>query len=612
MASPKPPKFTDIVLVAKSGDVDPGTEYRVTPNEPVPIGRSARGLTLLDPLVSIQHARISFDLARGYIIQDLNSATGTWVDEECIKGESRLIGNQTQLRFGDTVFEVRDANRLNTWMRVVGGVSLALVALAVVAWLIQQTGASPRDILLREPINVVAKSYNALQPDDAFLRTRGVSMSDIAVKRVRDWDDNGISEVWLQIRNKGDVLITFEETARNTSSWKVLGEFPPNCILPSDTEEDKQGFLPLQCSGTTWMMFEDGRYGLQDQEGVVVYYREHQRSMLEQMGLAGPSKGKGKHVTAKLGKSKKPQPKPFNDDPSKVKVVEDIPTMSLESGPLKVMRLALRNPDGLASFLTERNLPEPVHYVICEGAFEGIVAQALSSNGNIQRLNKGCLNGLKLSGNIEAEVAAVAVSAIGHQALIDDVVSFYAGDPQGLFLPAKYREVRRQLEQSPGAQRGGYTLVANEFNNRLASFDPKPDPFHDLPQRWRRLEYLDQVITPAPVSPTYPIVATGINKLAIPGSCADLRIRTSPFLKRGWRAVFGGTFIEVADVGCGNRKQTLMRIPYSVMGTTVRDAALGAHTVRVVVEARPSGRGSEITRARITFRDERPVLPPPE
>src|SRR5690348_13810805 len=85
-------KHRELVLVAVSGDVDAGEETLVPRETPLVVGRTSKGLQLHDPLVSIQHARISYDIRRGYVVEDLKSATGTWVDEECVKGESRPIG----------------------------------------------------------------------------------------------------------------------------------------------------------------------------------------------------------------------------------------------------------------------------------------------------------------------------------------------------------------------------------------------------------------------------------------------------------------------------------------------------------------------------------------
>src|SRR5262245_55159463 len=98
-ANPSPP--FPLSIVAVSGDVEAGTEWLVDPQEPLLIGRSSKGVQVPDTLVSMQHARISFDKKKGWMIEDLGSATGTWVDEECIKATTRPLAVGTRLRFGD-------------------------------------------------------------------------------------------------------------------------------------------------------------------------------------------------------------------------------------------------------------------------------------------------------------------------------------------------------------------------------------------------------------------------------------------------------------------------------------------------------------------------------
>src|SRR5690349_9276962 len=126
-SSPASAPAPALSLVAVSGDVDVGAEWVFSVDEPLVVGRGSKGVQLPDMLVSLQHARISFDKKRGWIVEDLGSATGTWVDEECIKGTSRAITLGTRLRFGDTSFVVMNAKRAPRALRY------ALVGLLVVA-----------------------------------------------------------------------------------------------------------------------------------------------------------------------------------------------------------------------------------------------------------------------------------------------------------------------------------------------------------------------------------------------------------------------------------------------------------------------------------------------
>ena len=277
MSSAQSPKIMDIVLVVLEGDVDPGTEFHITPDEPVPIGRSQKGVTLLDPMVSIHHARISFDLARGYIIQDLDSAKGTWVDEECIKGESRPIGVGTVLRFGDTVLEVSRPYRVPSWARIAVLASALVVALALMAFIWIVRPQRSESLPLTEPIAIHDAQFNELEPDPSVLHGLGFSLRDVGGPRITDYDYNGVSEVWLPVQAGplagNEVAITFERDATSTRIWHLLGVFPSPCI--GHRQEDDLGVFPiLTCKDQEYVVYEDAdRYALNDHGGLVVLLR---------------------------------------------------------------------------------------------------------------------------------------------------------------------------------------------------------------------------------------------------------------------------------------------------------------------------------------------------
>ena len=198
-----------IVLLALEGDVEVGATHSVPSDEALPIGRSSRGLRLLDPLVSIQHAQITFDPRRGYVIEDLDSATGTWVDEECIRADSRPIGVGTQLRFGDSVFEVIPLRREYPWLRI--GLMMVLTTIAFTLLLLLGFSSVDRPVVpLPKDTFVGMVQLDTLEVPDAFLRTRGVSLRQVQVQEVTDHDDDNIPEVWLQLGDRGTAVITFE------------------------------------------------------------------------------------------------------------------------------------------------------------------------------------------------------------------------------------------------------------------------------------------------------------------------------------------------------------------------------------------------------------------
>lgn len=75
--------------------------------DPVVVGRSAAcDLTLDDSFVSQRHFRLAPDGAAGWIVEDLGSTNGTWVDGQRITGRRR-VGAGMRLGAGGVVVELR-------------------------------------------------------------------------------------------------------------------------------------------------------------------------------------------------------------------------------------------------------------------------------------------------------------------------------------------------------------------------------------------------------------------------------------------------------------------------------------------------------------------------
>jgi len=82
-----------------------GQEFPLT-QAPVTIGRQPDcTVVLADPQVSRQHATVSYQAGR-YIVQDLGSANGTYVNDRRIAAPQALRDGD-QLRLGNTIFDVR-------------------------------------------------------------------------------------------------------------------------------------------------------------------------------------------------------------------------------------------------------------------------------------------------------------------------------------------------------------------------------------------------------------------------------------------------------------------------------------------------------------------------
>jgi hypothetical protein len=544
----------ELQLVALDGDVDKGTVVPLDPAEPLPIGRSSKGLRLLDPLVSIQHARISFDERRGYVVTDLDSATGTWVDEQLIQNDSRPIGIGTRLRFGDTQFEVQRVRRLPFWVLGVFTVLLLIGFSTFSAVFVARL--QPMKPLLKwtGPVRQsAALTSDLIDVPHEYTRERGIDLRELRIRRVTDLDYNGLDEVWFRYGTHAEYLVSFDSEGR----WIDLGSLPVDCHdQAAEVGAPSDGFPVLDCAGVTYSLV-DGRYRATGHTGLVAWVRPPSES---------PTPAA--------------EPSPEGEAPFDVAATESLP---------RPLRVVMRDPSRLAGFLAERGVTEPVHYVLCEDAFPGIKAQVLTASGQLRPLSFGCVGGLYLSDPEAGRPVAAAFTAAGRDALLADVMSFYAGNPDGLFLDPDLASRLAEAGRSPGYQRGSIKLSSDATP---VFFEPvAPD---------RPLEGFRSPIPKDPRSPasagasTATIVTEGAAELDLPG-CAKLRVRTESFSCLGL-CTGGSTFLTVDEVGCGE-VTPLLALPYT---GGMADASAQGFDVRATVEFSDG----EVLRARITWRPQ--------
>lgn len=550
-------KDTDLCLVATAGDVVDGSLTELDPSEPLKIGRTGKGLRLPDPLVNLQHARIEWDTKRGgYVIIDLGSTTGTWVDEECIKGDSRPIGLRTKLRFGDTAFEVRLRARYPAVVRVMMFVGVASGILAVVALvLLAFSEPPPLAIAWSAPVRQgLELPSRELRLSPAFLRARGIDLTETRILRITDHDFNGRDEAWLRTPTR-EFVVTWDETG----TVVPLGEFPAGCSTrsasPGGTSHDS--FPVVECSGAIFLPTGEG-YRLEGQDGVVVWVRQP------------------------TSPTQPTEPPPEGEPPPPAAPTE------LHAVP---MRVVLKDSPSFAGFLAERSITDSAHYVICEDAFPGIRAQVLTSLGEVRVASYGCLDKLRLSEPI-GKVVAVALTAAGHKALVDDVTTFYAGNPDGMFLDADHLSVIDAARRDPGVLRGGIKLKADASPMVMDAVAPE----RALPEVGRVLSVAGQRYQPAPLAWSAGVLSPGLAEHD-PEGCADLRIRTGTFRCFG-SCMRTTDFLVVEDVGCGDPTEVLS-LTYS--GGTAR-GTIGETEVLAVVDSVSRGVGLEVLQARISTR----------
>ncbi len=93
--------------VVKSQFVDNKNMWRLEPGEYILGRHPSNNIVIPDPFVSRKHARIAFDGDK-WVIEDLGSTNGTFVDGEDIRGLGPIeIKNGSEIVVGLTVLEAR-------------------------------------------------------------------------------------------------------------------------------------------------------------------------------------------------------------------------------------------------------------------------------------------------------------------------------------------------------------------------------------------------------------------------------------------------------------------------------------------------------------------------
>lgn len=414
------------------GDAEPAV-LRLDGERIVTFGRGRScNVRVTDPLVDFQHARFywSPDLA-SYVVEDLGSAYGTFADGQQLRGGIQRVTAGSKLRLGDTEFEIHSPGRLTARTRVIVlSITLVLAIIGVLSqWIRFPVDKSDPKVWLG-PTRVTAPQAflgeRALVIPPAFLWENGISsqleLLDIARHEWFEWDvlilrDTGRSRL---------VVLTFDDGA-----IQLLGD------LPNGEIRRVTGGLPeVLADGFTWRLEpRTRRYEAVDQESPVVWYRE--------------------------------RPPKNPDEPRGLEVL----------GPLQVGRFAFKGDSSqMAVFLSERGINDPVHWLVCEGAFDGVGFQALDDEGQAQKLGKACYGRLALvGGKKDLEAVAVALSPSGYFHLLDAVTTFYSGDATGLFLSERdaaeiVDPARRQL----GSFVGDTRLSPKSDDPRLPLFSPYP------------------------------------------------------------------------------------------------------------------------------------------
>ena len=547
--SPAPPRIELVVLDGP----DEGSRLRLEPPGPFPIGRSGKGLSLADPLVSIRHAEIRAERDR-WVLRDVGSATGTRVGSEALEPEvDRPLAFGDVIRVGETSVRVtRPAVRLGLPLAALGIVAVAAGLTTVLAMADVQLRSQERALTWHEPIRQGGARDARLHLSAPFLRERAIDASKLAIEAVTDHDSNGVDEVWLK-HGAEQIAVTFDAGG----AWRELGRFPEGCVTGGRTGENLRaaGFPSQRCPGRTYE-YIDGAYRVAHQEGAVVWVRER----------VEPEAPEGQEV---------------------VPVAEPVVRVAPHT-------VAVRRVEHLAGFLAERGVTEPIAWLLCESAFPELRPQARTARGELVPLGFGCHSDVRLEGGqLAGEVLAVAFTAAGREGLLQDLEVFMTGGPDGLFATPEVRATLDTWAAEPGFVKGGTRVL----------FDGGEQFFHPFATEGTLPSNPAPLLTtgsgrPAPPALTATLLTSGTAWLDAPG-CARLELTTDSWSCHIRSACVGSrTFLTVREVGCGEPRQ-ILRVPYS---GGVFDAEVGDVRIRAQVDSSAVADGVEVWRARVGYR----------
>lgn len=567
-------------LVVLNGPLE-GEVVQLRPNEALLVGRSSKGLQLIDPLVSLNHCEITWQGDR-YWVEDLKSATGTFVNDVRLLDKAVVLVPGMRIRLGETDIEVRERPR-SALLRLAGAAAaLFLLFIGVQTFMDSIEVEYEPFIRWYEPVRQGAGyESDVVEIPTEFIRTRGVDQRELQIEEVSDYDDNGVDELWLRWP-AGREIVTYAPDG----TWRTLASLDTDCRvkgraistgLPAEcyaqdgrvaTEVPEvcndgsgaRGFPDLDCAGATYRYGDDG-YEVVESEGVYAWMPPTE-------------------VVKKDPGDKK--------SPSVTKVIE---------GPLQPFLFTLIRPANLAGFLAERGVVEPVHYLVCEEALPGARAQVLTESGEIVPLGVGCIGDLKLEGPTrfldfaDGVPQMFAFTGTGYKALLEDMTRYLSGGDDTLLMRPRDRAAYQEMSKPPTRRRGAIRMV---FEGAERIFDPIASE-GPLPKVRRQLvahEFAEQ-----PPGRAVTITIDGPGRYDLEG-CGELEVEIED-----WHCLFtkgcgeSSTFATMHNVGCGPAPKVAM--PFA-RGLHLYDD--GIYRGGVAIESIDQDRQIDVLRMRFSYR----------
>jgi len=528
-----------------------GERFALSTDRSTKIGRHGRGVNLtLDEQLSLEHAEI-YPRHDKFWIVDLQSHTGTFVNGLRLGDAPAQVDVGAVIEVGSTVLRVVDvrARARALGLLVAVGVPIFTTVLMMV-WFATRPIVYTPELVSSAQVRQRVRVSERVPIPISFVRDQGVDHRGLWLRRVSDYDQDGVDELWLRFRNR-DKVITFGDRG----DWQIIGDLPMDCV-----EHDAADFPDQFCGGLMYV-FRDGEYRPAGVDGIIAWVHPWQQI----------SPGT-ENEQARYG-----------------------------PGRLQPYRMTLKNPDRLKGFLAERGIDEPIHYLVCGEGVAGLKAQVLTGAGEIKTLDYGCLGGLRLITQGSDELGsqkpqAFALTVTGYDALLRDVTAYLAGEPAGLFLDTREQALMKAFSGTP----------TNRVSVRVSFLaDPEEGTLIAEERALEASRMLARSGLAVAASPPTAAVeirhsgdGPGVADLNPPG-CGELRVETLNWHCKLLRwCLPSRTFLTVRQVGCGSN-QVLLRMPYAGGRYWGGDEYV---EVSATVDAVGSGGQIDVLRARIAYR----------
>lgn len=248
-----------IDLVISTGPLE-GTRLELDPKETLRLGRTRAGIDFEDPLVSLNHASITF-ANNAYWVTDLRSASGTFVNGTELGEEAVRLKLGDVLRLGESEMRVTE-RPIQNLLRMVLIVCLILASTPLVYhFVVNQPLTYDPTIHLRGAVMGADGEHTKLTVPAGFIRREGVDHRGLQHTHTTDIDRDGVDEIWIS-----NAASRFVVSLDSRGKWRYHGSVKSSCLELSGTKEAPQ----FDCGGIRWR-WKDGSYQAMRLDGVMVF-----------------------------------------------------------------------------------------------------------------------------------------------------------------------------------------------------------------------------------------------------------------------------------------------------------------------------------------------------